>query len=276
MSVERHGGIRAVLALEAARLMLEEGIKQYFVAKRIAAKRKLGRTGGKRTRYRPTDLPSNGEIREAILELSRIAEGSRRTRRLFAMRIVALEAMRELEGFEPRLIGSVSTGHVRRGSDIDISIFTDDEEGLERRLRSLAWTFEREVVTIQRAGGIREYVHFHVADLFAIELTVYPLRDLRLRTRSSTDGRPIVRFRIGDLESLAAQDHPEAWARYVEDGTIDGLAECLEERDDDDPTMPSLGFDGLLEPLPAMSESCSDDESTGAIRIPPASRQERT
>jgi len=40
----------------------------------------------------------------------------------FAMRVIALEAMQALERFSPRLIGSVATGHVRRGSDIDLHV----------------------------------------------------------------------------------------------------------------------------------------------------------
>lgn len=116
MSSERFGGLRARIAAEAARLMYEEGVKQYFTAKRMAAKRMLGRVAGQKLRYRPSDLPSNGEIRDALLELASLAEGSRRLRRLFAMRVIALEAIRALLPFEPRLIGSVSTGHIRRGS----------------------------------------------------------------------------------------------------------------------------------------------------------------
>src|SRR5205823_10023860 len=110
---------------------------QYFTAKRIAARRLLGKVAGKRMRYRPADLPSNGEIRDALLALAELAEGSRRTRRLFAMRVLALEAMRAIAPFEPRLIGSVSTGHIRRGSDIDIQVFTDHEESLETHLRGI-------------------------------------------------------------------------------------------------------------------------------------------
>lgn len=90
------GSLRAAVAVEAARLMYEEGVKQYFTAKRLAAKRLLGRTGGRRLRYRPMDLPSNGEIRDALLAIAELAEGDARTRRLFAMRVVALRAMRAL------------------------------------------------------------------------------------------------------------------------------------------------------------------------------------
>jgi hypothetical protein len=246
MSIERFGGLRAAVAVEAARLMYEEGVKQYFTAKRMAAKRLLGRVAGGRLRYRPADLPSNGEIRDALLAMAELAEGSRRTRRLFAMRVVALEAMRALEGFEPRLIGSVSTGHIRRGSDIDLSLFTDDDGALELRLRDLGWAFEREPVSILKFGEIREYLHYHVADAFPVELTVYAVRELRFRPRSSTDGKPIVRVRRAALEALLLREHAEAWARYLEDGTIEGLEEVLAEDEDDEDTPVAGPYDGLL------------------------------
>jgi hypothetical protein len=245
MSSERFGGLRARIAVEAARLMYEEGVKQYFTAKRMAAKRMLGRAGGKKVRYRPQDLPSNGEIRDALLAMAELAEGERRTRRLFAMRVVALLAMRALLPFEPRLIGSVSTGHIRRGSDIDIQVFTDDEDALERRLRALGWAFESERVSILKFGQIREYLHFHVADVFPVELTVYALRDLRFRPRSSTDGQPIHRVKAAGLEALLLAEHPEAWAQYNAKGKIADFEEILAEADDED--APVAGpFDGLL------------------------------
>ena len=246
MSIERFGGLRAAIANEAARLMYEECVKQYFTAKRIAARRVLGKVAGRRVRFRPADLPSNGEIRDALLALAELSEGSRRTRRLFAMRVIALEAMRAIAAFEPRLIGSVSTGHVRRGSDVDLQVFTDDEGALELHLRDLGWTFERERVTIQKAGKICEYVHFHVADAVPLELTVYAVRELRHRPRSSTDGKPIVRVRAAALEAMLAREHPEAWARYVAEGAIDGIDALLDE-DDDAPG----AFDGMTEDGPA-------------------------
>src|SRR6478752_7724679 len=97
-------GLRGAIAAEAARVMYEEGVKQYFTAKRLAARRLLGRTEARRLRCRPMDLPSNGEIRDALLVVAERAEGAARTRRLFAMRVVALRVMQGLAGFEPRLI----------------------------------------------------------------------------------------------------------------------------------------------------------------------------
>jgi hypothetical protein len=261
------GGLRGAIAVEAARLMYEEGVKQYFTAKRLAAKRLLGRVGGRRLRYRPMDLPSNGEIRDALLSIAELAEGDGRTRRLFAMRVVALRAMRALSDFEPRLIGSVSTGHIRRGSDIDLHVFTDDPDALIARVKQLRWAFETERVTILKFGEIREYTHVHVADDFEVELTVYERREMRFRPRSSTDGKPIERIKAAALEAMIARDHAEPWRRFVSDGTIVGLGE---PDDDDDATVRDLSsFDGMIaaeeaddadpEDLPRPDELLDDD-----------------
>src|SRR5919204_2958667 len=111
--------LRHAIAFEAARLMYERVESEYYTAKRKAAKRLC------RQSCKPDDLPSNAEIRELIQTFARVHEGERRTTHLRAMRLEALKLMRLLRQFKPRLIGSVMTGHVRRGSDIDIHLFTD-------------------------------------------------------------------------------------------------------------------------------------------------------
>jgi predicted nucleotidyltransferase len=111
--------LRQAIALEAARLMYERVEWEYFTAKRKAAKR-LCRRGVK-----PEDLPSNAEIREQIQVFARIHEGEKLTQHLRDMRLEALRLMRLLRAYRPRLIGSVMTGHVRKGSDIDVHVFCD-------------------------------------------------------------------------------------------------------------------------------------------------------
>lgn len=210
MRRERHDSkTRRLLAREAARLMYEEDVSQYFIAKRMAAKRLFGRGGGKRLRFRPRDLPSNGEIQAALLELADLREGDQRRVRLNEMRRVALAVMRELEPFEPRLIGSVATGHIRRGSDIDIQLFAEDTDAPEEFLLAKGWPYEREDVLIRRPQGFVEYQHLRLYagfdDEYAVELSVYDLRDLRHRPRSSTDGQPIDRVSIARLATMLDQ-----------------------------------------------------------------------
>ena len=228
MSVERHGGIRIVIAEHAARIMVEEGVKQYFTAKRIAARRVLGRAGAKQARFRPRDLPSNGEVRDAVQALVEELEGDARTRRLFAMRVVALEAMHCLERFSPRLIGSVATGHVRAGSDVDLHVFADDAADVVSHVAGLGWTHEVHQVDIVKHGRVLEFTHVVIADLFEIELTVYAPRELRHRPRSSTDGKPIVRLGVAALRALCEAEHPEAWRRYQDEGMVPSADELID------------------------------------------------
>src|SRR5437660_9449730 len=115
----RDGKLRQAIALEAARLMYERVESEYFTAKRKAAKRLC------RQWVKPEDLPSNAEIREQIQVFARLHEGDRRTENLRDMRLEALRLMRALRAFRPRLIGSVMTGRIRKGSDIDIHVLSD-------------------------------------------------------------------------------------------------------------------------------------------------------
>jgi hypothetical protein len=229
MRRQRSDVLRQNLAREAARLMYEEGVEQYLDAKYIAAKRLLGRGGDKKMRYRPKDLPSNGEIQAALRTLVQFTEGELSQQRLFAMRVIALEIMKELVDFKPRLIGSVSTGHVRYGSDIDLHVFTDNIEELESYLDKLGWKFKTKQVTIRVAGKYKDYTHIYYERIFPIELSVYTNEESRVRQRSSTDGKPIVRIKVKALEKLLAEEHSKEWANYLETGKIIGLEQFQDE-----------------------------------------------
>src|SRR5215510_1915230 len=142
--------LRQAIALEAARLMYERIESEYYTAKRKAAKRVC------RQQVKPEDLPSNAEIREQIQLFARIHEGEKRTQHLRDMRLDALRLMRVLRPFRPRLIGSVMTGHVRKGSDIDLHLFTDSvglvTDLLEQEATSTMSSASRSSSTARRAS----------------------------------------------------------------------------------------------------------------------------
>src|SRR5262247_3150554 len=152
--------LRQAIALEAARLMYERVETEYFTAKRKAARR-LCRGGVK-----PEDLPSNAEIREQIQVFARIHEGDKRTEHLRDMRIEALRLMRLLAAFKPRLIGSVMTGHVRKGSDIDLHVFTDAVGLVTDTLEREGLQFDVERKQIVKFKETRTFTHVHVYDRF--------------------------------------------------------------------------------------------------------------
>ena len=215
--------IRQQIIKTAAKLMYEEGVSQYFDAKRIAARRLFKQGGG--GSFRVIDLPSNGEIANALAELAQLKEGDARTARLFAMRIVALDIMENLSNFNPRLIGSVSTGRIRASSDIDIHVFTDCFEILEEELRRIGWHYETKQVLVQKNGRVEEYTHVFIDSAFPVELSVYPSNDLRVRGRSSTDGKRIISMKAQVLQALTSDEHNEAWVNYLQTGEIAGISD---------------------------------------------------
>jgi predicted nucleotidyltransferase len=195
--------LRQAIALEAARLMYERVESEYFTAKRKAAKR-LCRRGVK-----PEDLPSNAEVREQIQLFARIHEGDRRTRHLRAMRLEALRLMRLLRAFRPRLIGSVMTGHVRKGSDIDLHVFCDSPALVTDLLEREGLQYDLERKQVVKHGEARVFTHVHVFDRFNFELTVYPEDKAHYVFKSSITGKPIERASVRELEEFLAREYPD-------------------------------------------------------------------
>lgn len=213
---------RRLITREAARLMYEEGVEQYYDAKRQAAKHVLGHSC-KNYKLQLKHLPSNGEISDELANLVQFYEGDRHKKRLFAMRVIALDYMKDLDGFYPRLIGSVSTGKVRSTSDIDLHVFTDNIESLECHIRSLSWDFETRQITIRKNNKFLDYTHIYINGVFPVELSVYPYKDIRIQGRSSTDGKPIIRLKYQTLLSLILQEHNKEWQHYLSTNEIVGL-----------------------------------------------------
>lgn len=194
--------LRQSIALEAARLMYERQESEYYTAKRKAAKR-LCRQGCK-----PEDLPSNAEIRDQIQLFARLHEGDKRTAHLREMRLAALHFMRLLRQFRPRLIGSVMTGHVRKGSDIDLHLFCDSPGAITDLLENEGYSFELERKQIVKHGEARTFTHVHVYDRYNFELTIYPEDKAHYVFRSSITGKAIERASIRELEEFLEKEYP--------------------------------------------------------------------
>src|SRR4051794_35832847 len=197
------GKLRQAIALEAARLMYERIESEYFTAKRKAAKRLC------RGSVNPEALPSNAEIREQIQLFARLHEGDKRTQHLREMRLEALRLMRMLRAFRPRLIGSVMTGHVRKGSDIDLHLFSDSPALITDLLEQHGCQFDLERKQVLKHGESRVFTHIHVYDRFNFELTVYPEDKAHYVFRSSITGKAIERASIRELEELLAREYPD-------------------------------------------------------------------
>lgn len=195
--------LRRQIAWEAARLMYSRQESEYYTAKKKAARQLC------QGWVKPADLPSNVEVRDQVQQLARMFEGAARTDNLLAMRLAALTMMRRLAPFRPRLIGSVLTGHVRQGSDIDLHVFSDTTEAVTHLLDqdSLAYDVERKQV--RKNGEERIYTHVRLVDTYPFELTLYSVDQSHYVFKSSITGKAIERASIAELEQFLEREYPD-------------------------------------------------------------------
>lgn len=121
--VSRYGNLRREIAALAARLMAEEGVRDYGFAKRKAAKQ-LG--------ARDSDmLPNNAEIEAELRAWQALYQDEEQAERIRYMREAALGLMRRLEDFNPYLTGAVLDGTAGRYAEIEIDLFPDSTKDVE-------------------------------------------------------------------------------------------------------------------------------------------------
>ncbi len=195
--------MRRRIAWEAARLMYDRQESEYYQAKMKAARR-LCRGWAK-----PNDLPSNAEIRDQVQLFARLYEGDKRSESLQQMRLAALRMMRLLSRFKPRLIGSVLTGHIRQGSDIDLHVFSDSLDSVARTLEAAGYAYEVERKQIRKDGQEHVYRHIHLLGEYPFELTVYSSAEARHTFKSTITGRAIEKASVAQLEQFLNTEYPE-------------------------------------------------------------------
>lgn len=195
--------LRRQIAWEAARLMYDRHESEYYRAKMKAARWIC------RGWVKPIDLPSNAEIRDEIQSLARLYEGARRIDKLREMRLDALRLMRLLSRYRPRLIGSVLTGHIREGSDIDLHVFSDSLEGIAGILDEEGVVYQVERKRVRKHGEERVFTHIHVQDRYPVELTVYAADQAHYGFKSSITGKTIERASIAELEEFLRNEYSD-------------------------------------------------------------------
>jgi hypothetical protein len=128
------------------------------------------------------------------------------------------------------------TGHVRKGSDIDLHVFTDSPSLVTDVLEQAGLQFDLERKQVVKHGEARVFTHVHVFDRFNFELTVYPEDKAHYVFKSSITGKAIDRASIRELEDFLAREYPDL--------DLDGEVRAAEEKTDPYPV-----FRRLLLPL---------------------------
>jgi hypothetical protein len=192
----RSGNLRRALSQEAARLMSEHGIQDYGIAKRKAAERLgIGSEGA---------LPRNTEIEASLAEYQRLFAADTHASSLGAQRRAALQAMRALAQFSPRLVGPVLAGTATRHADVQLHVFADNPDAVALNLLDRGVAHEigehRLRLDAERLASFPS-VRFQL-EAQVIDATVFPLDGIRQAPVSPLDGRPMRRADATELAGL--------------------------------------------------------------------------
>ena len=189
---------RSRIAHGAARIMAEDGIEDYALAKRKAARQ----VGDADTR----ELPTNEEIDEALRAYRQIYHQEEHRDRIRALRSTALRAMRELAQFNPYLTGSVLTGNAGKYADVNLQLYTDSPKAVELYLIGRDIPYRTAQSRLYCGGEPVTASVFVVTDEgVEIELTVLSPRELRGSLRTSLDGKTIERAKMAAVEQVLAE-----------------------------------------------------------------------
>ncbi|VAW79054.1 FIG00856772: hypothetical protein [hydrothermal vent metagenome] len=192
--------MRVRIAQEAARLMAEQGIADFYVAKRKAARH----LGAPDTR----NMPRNAEVEEALASYQQLFHAGEQAEHLSGLRISATQAMRFLTDFSPRLVGSVLTGTAGPHSDINLHLFANTAEQVAMFLMDQNIPYDSRLKRFRLGGDETEefpVFGFRAGD-HAVELTVFPDEGRRESPRSPVDGKPMRRASLQDVELLLGEE----------------------------------------------------------------------
>jgi len=187
---------RRVVAQEAARIIVDHGVRDYRLAKQKAAER-LGITGR-------GALPGNTEVESALAEHLQIFGGESHADHLRLMRVAALSAMELLAAFTPRLVGPVLVGTADENSAVNLHAFADSPEAVAMELADIGINYkpyERRLKS--RRGRVETYAGFEFRHSHnSIQVTVFPIDGIRQAPMSPIDGKPMKRVDSAAVQQL--------------------------------------------------------------------------
>jgi len=187
--------MRSRIAHLAARMIAEDGVSDFGLAKRKAARQ----AGAPDSR----NLPTNVEIEDALRAYQQLYQAEEHPGRLQRLRQVALEIMRLLAPFNPYLTGAVLSGNAGRHADVHLQVYTDSPKELEIFLHNRQVRFRAREVRVW-IGDTPAVVPDLVVETEEadVRVTVLSPNHRRQPLRMSVDGRPLERASLESVEML--------------------------------------------------------------------------
>jgi hypothetical protein len=193
--------VRLRICEEAARIMAEQGVRDFQLAKEKAALR-LGFP------RRKTDLPSNLEVEGALSRRLRLFSADSLEARQKQLLAAAATAMDWLSEFQPRLAGALLRGSVTERTPVELHVFADTSEEV---FMQLVETGAR-VTTLEKRVRYSARRHQQVP-VFSFDLDEAPIEVLSFRSKEireaplcPVEGRPMTRVPLGRVREILCRE----------------------------------------------------------------------
>ena len=191
----RQTDMRARIAAAAARIMAEDGVDDFALAKRKAA-RQLGAVD-------THALPRNDEIEAELRAYRELYQADDHPHLIGELRRVAFAAMQVLERFSPYLTGPVLSGLAGPYAEIDLQLFPDSAKEVEIFLldRGIPFTTSE----ARRFSGDRARAVSVITldwEGVPVRLSVFDPRDERVALKTSQAGRVMDRAGLSEVSAL--------------------------------------------------------------------------
>jgi len=188
------------LVQEAARILCEEAVLDYRAAKLKAAQR-LGLGGN-------TPLPDNARIQAAVIDYQRLFGGREYAEQLRRLRGTAVQAMRLLVEFQPRLSGAAVSGAITSAHRVQLHVFADKPEALDLFFEHRHIPYRQDDRVYRYPGGTEESVpllRFEAGEI-GVDVAMFGEDDLRRAPLSPSDGLQAKRLSLAEAEVLAKME----------------------------------------------------------------------
>jgi hypothetical protein len=195
----RQGNTRERIAAEAARIMAEDGIDDFSLAKRKAVRR-LGLQAGRLA------LPGNDEIEAQLQTYRSLYQAEEHPARVAELQRVALDVMRALERFRPYLTGPVLKGTAGPYAGIELQLFPEDPKEVELHLLDRRIPYDTHEVTRYSGDRARAVAVLELEwEGAPLKLSIFDPRDERLALKTSAAGRVAERAGLAEVGAMVAK-----------------------------------------------------------------------
>jgi hypothetical protein len=193
---------RLRIAADAARMLADDGVRDYQTAKRKAAHR-LGLTDC-------APLPTNEEIERALHEHLVVFHREAYSRRILKWRSVACQTMEVLQEFSPRAVGAVLSGTITPFSTSQLHLSSDGPEPVAEFLHVQGIPYDQKTRRLRFSGSrhVDAPSFLFRAEDVPVELAVLTMTTMREPPLSPIDGRQMQRADHRQLLRLL-QEHSD-------------------------------------------------------------------